>query len=88
MGDFDGRHNTALPVGTPQNGRKVLNRNNLRATRPNSEASVHLPCELIRNTIYVDCSLFVALLLSSFFDQNLRVGQPSHASNVQSKRFL
>ena len=74
MGDFDGRHNTALPVGTPQNGSKVLNRNNLRATRPNGEASLHLSCELIRNEIYVDCTLFVDLLLSSFFDQSLRVG--------------
>jgi hypothetical protein len=33
MGDLDGRHNTALPVGTLKNGSKVLNRNNLRATR-------------------------------------------------------
>ena len=32
MGDFDGRHNTALPVGTSKNGSKVLNRNNLLAT--------------------------------------------------------
>jgi hypothetical protein len=75
MGDFDGRHNTALPVGTPKNGSKVLNRNNLRATRPNGDASLHLPSELIRNNIYVDCSMFVDLLLSSLFDQSLRVGQ-------------
>jgi hypothetical protein len=46
MGDFDGRHNTALPVGTPKTASKVLNRNNLQVTRPNGEASVHLPCEL------------------------------------------
>jgi hypothetical protein len=75
MGDFDGHHNTALPVGTPKNGSKVLNRNNLRVTRPNGEASVHLPCELIRNNIYVDCALFVDLLLASLFDQSLGVGQ-------------
>jgi hypothetical protein len=76
MGDFDGRHNTALPVGTPKNGSKVLNSNNLLATCPNSEAPLCLPCELIRNNIYVDCTLFVDLLLSSLFDQSLRVGQP------------
>ncbi len=97
MGDFDGRHNTALPVGTPKNGSKVLNRNNLRATRPNGEASVHLRCELIRNNIYVDCTLFVDLLLSPLFDQSL--GGRSvlsrycffpkiSASNVQSKAVL
>jgi hypothetical protein len=75
MGDFDGRHNTGLPVGTPKYGSKVLNRHNLRATRPNGEASPHLPSESIRNNIYVDCTLFVDLLLSSLFDQSLRVGQ-------------
>ena len=71
MGDLDGRHNTALPVGTLKNGSKALNRNNLRATRPNGESSLHLPCELIRDDIYVDCTL----PLSSLFEQSLRVGQ-------------
>ena len=48
MGDFDGRHNTALPVGTAKNGNKVLNRNNLLGLlggRPNGEAPIHLSCE-------------------------------------------
>ena len=75
MGDFDGCHNTALPVGTLKNGSKALNRNNLRATRPNGEASLHLPREFIRNSIYVDCTLFVDLPLSSLFEQSLLVGQ-------------
>lgn len=68
MGDFDGRHNTALPVGTPKNGSKVLNlnRNNFLATRPNGEAPIHLPCEFIRNNTYVDCTLFVNSLLFFF----------------------
>jgi len=66
MGDFDGRHNTAVPVGTPQNGSKVLNRNNLQATRPNGEASVHLPCELIRNNMSIaPCLPACCFLLSS-----------------------
>ena len=97
MGDFDGRHNTALPVGTPKNGSKVLNSNNLRATRPNGEASLHLPCELIRHNSYVDCTLFVNLLL--FFSRRPTLaGSVSlcplpcfpkiSASNVQSKAVL
>jgi hypothetical protein len=97
MSDFDGRHNTALPVGTPKNGSKVLSRNNLRATRPNGEGSPHLRCELIRNNICVDCTLFVGLLLSSLFDQSLQVGQPFRVTvffprfpprTYRAKRFL
>jgi hypothetical protein len=63
MGDFDGRHNTALPVGPPKNGSKFLNRNNLRATRPNGKTSLHRPSEIIRNNIRVDCTLFADFLL-------------------------
>jgi len=67
MGDFDGRHNTALPVGTAKNGNKVLNRNNLLGDRPNGEAPIHLSCELIRNNSYVDCTCLATgyFLLSS-----------------------
>ena len=94
MGDLDGRHNTALPVGTLKNGSKALNRNNLRATRPNGEASPHFPPELIRHNICVDCTLIVdlLLLLSSTkpgVGHSFRVTFfPRSASDVQSKAVL
>jgi hypothetical protein len=94
MGDFDGRHNTDLPVGTPKNGSKVLNRNNLRATRPNGEASLHVPCELIRNNI-----TSIAPCCSTFFFLRAKPAGPPVLSrcrffpkisdaNVQSKAVL
>jgi hypothetical protein len=88
MGDFDGRHNTALPVGTPKNGSKVLNlnRNNLLATRPNGEAPIHLHANsfVITLTSIAPCSS--TCYFSFFVDQRWPVGQSFHVT-VFSPRF-
>ena len=88
MGDFDGRHNTALPVGTSKSGSKVLNRNNLLATRPDGEVPIHLPCELIRKNICVRRLHLVRQLATFLFlsTDACRVGQ-SFRVTVFSPRF-